>query len=62
VIFKEDLSLYLKVLPILVAARSKAWVFGRSLAGITGSNTTESMVVCVMLRAVCLQAEVSVSG
>ena len=25
-------------MPILVAARSKAWVFGRSLGGIVGSN------------------------
>ena len=61
-VFKEDLSLYLEVLPIPFAARSKAWVFGRSLAGITGSNPAEGMVVCLMLRAVFLQVEVSVSG
>ena len=28
-------------------ARSKAWVYGRSLAGIVGSNPTDDMVVCV---------------
>jgi hypothetical protein len=34
--------------PIAVAARSKAWVFGRSLAGIVGSNLTGGMDVCVV--------------
>jgi hypothetical protein len=29
--------------PIPVAARSKAWVCGRSLAGIAGLNPTEDM-------------------
>jgi hypothetical protein len=29
-----------------VAARSKRWVCGRSLAGIAGSNPTGSMDVC----------------
>ena len=32
-----------------MAARSKAWVFGRSLAGIVGSNPTGGMDVCVVL-------------
>jgi hypothetical protein len=31
-----------------VAARSKAWVCGRSLTGIAGSNPTEGMDVCVV--------------
>jgi hypothetical protein len=31
-----------------VAARSKAWVYGRSLAGIAGSNPTGGMNVCVV--------------
>jgi hypothetical protein len=31
---------------ISAAARSKAWVCGRSLAGIAGSNPTEGMDVC----------------
>ena len=32
--------------PIAVAARSKAWVCGRSLGGIVGSNPSGSMDVC----------------
>jgi hypothetical protein len=32
--------------PIPVAARSKAWVCGRSLAGIAGSNPAGDMTVC----------------
>jgi hypothetical protein len=31
-----------------VAARSKAWVFGRSIAGIAGSNSAGGMDVCVL--------------
>jgi hypothetical protein len=31
-----------------MAARSKAWVCGRSLAGIVGSNTAECMECCVL--------------
>ena len=34
--------------PILVAVRSKAWVFGRSITGIVGSNPTGGMDVCVV--------------
>ena len=34
--------------PILVAARSKAWVCGRSLAGIAGSSPAGGMHVCVL--------------
>jgi len=30
-----------------VAARLKAWVYGRSLAGIVGSNPAKGMDVCV---------------
>ena len=33
-----ELSQIVRLMPIPVAARSKAWVFGRSLAGIVGSN------------------------
>jgi hypothetical protein len=36
-----------------VAARSKAWVCGRSLAGISGSNFAGCMSVYLSLRAVC---------
>ena len=34
--------------PISVAARSKAWVYGRSLAGIAGSNSAGCMDVCLL--------------
>jgi hypothetical protein len=34
------LALCMSIEPIAVAARSKAWVFGRSLVGIVGSNPT----------------------
>jgi len=37
----------LKEVPIPVAARSKAWVYIRSLAEIVGSNPAGSMDVCV---------------
>ena len=33
--------------PIPATARFKAWVCGRSLAGVTGSNTTRDMDVCL---------------
>jgi hypothetical protein len=36
------------MVPIAVAVRSKAWVCGRSLAGIVGSNPTEGMDVCLL--------------
>jgi hypothetical protein len=35
--------------PIPVAARSKVWVFGRSLAGIAGSNPSAGMDVRLLL-------------
>jgi hypothetical protein len=38
---------YMYILPIPVAARSKAWVFGRSLAGVVSSNPVGSMDVSV---------------
>jgi hypothetical protein len=34
--------------PIPVAARSKAWVYSRSLTGIVGSNPAEGMDVCLL--------------
>ena len=34
--------------PVPVAARSKAWVFGRSFAEIVGSNPTGGMDVCLL--------------
>jgi len=48
-------------MPITVAARSKAWVYGRSLAGIVGSNPAGSMDVSVV-RVLCCQIEVSATG
>jgi hypothetical protein len=35
--------------PIAVAARYKAWVCGRSLAGIAGSNSVGGHDVCLLL-------------
>jgi hypothetical protein len=46
--------LYQNVRPIFApqsnirTARSKAWVCGRSLAGIAGSNPVGGMVVCLL--------------
>jgi hypothetical protein len=34
--------------PIPVAAKSKAWVYGRSLAGIVSSNPTGSIDICLL--------------
>jgi hypothetical protein len=42
-------TLQYKGRPIPVAARSKAWVCGRSLAGIAGSNLAGSMDVFLLL-------------
>jgi len=36
--------------PVAVAARSKVWVCGRSLAGIVGSNPTGGVDVCCDCR------------
>jgi len=40
-------------LPMPVAARSKAWISGRSLAGIAGSYPAGGMDVC-LLRVLCV--------
>jgi hypothetical protein len=37
-----------KQVPILMAIRSKAWVYGRSLAGIVGSNPARGMNDCLL--------------
>jgi hypothetical protein len=42
IIFSSNMFL----MPISVAARSKAWICGRSLAGIVGSNPPRGMDVC----------------
>ena len=44
-----------------MAARSNAWVCGRTLPGIAGSNPFGGMGVCLM-RVVCCQVEVSATG
>jgi hypothetical protein len=47
--------LWMQILPITVAARSKAWtVFACSNTGIVGSNPTRGMDVCVRLFCVCV--------
>ena len=51
--------MYITREPVPVAARSKAWVCGRSLAEIVGSNPTEGMDV---VSVVCCQVEVSARG
>jgi hypothetical protein len=45
-----------------VAARSKAWVCSRSLAGITGSNPGWEHGCRSLVSVVCCQVEVSASG
>jgi hypothetical protein len=49
--------LSVSILLIPVAARSKAWVFGRSAAEIVGSNTTGGMDVCVCRKTMRKQAK-----
>jgi hypothetical protein len=44
-----------------VVARSKAWVCGRSLTGIVGSNPAGAMDACLLLSAVFCQVEGSAS-
>ena len=44
-----------------MAARSKAWVYGGSLAGIAGLNPVGSMDVS-LVNVVCCQVEVSATG
>jgi len=39
--------------PVPVAARSKAWVCDRPLAGITGPNPAEGMDVCLVSDVYC---------
>jgi hypothetical protein len=46
---------------VLVAARSKAWVCSRELAGILGSIPTAGMDVC-LVQCLCCQVEVSATG
>jgi hypothetical protein len=50
-----------KLLPVPVVPRSMAWVCGRSLAGIVGSNPTGGMDVS-LVQCLCCQVEVSATG
>jgi hypothetical protein len=45
-----------------VAARSKAWVFGRSLTRIVGSNPTVGHGCLSVVSVVCCQVEVSATS
>ena len=46
-----------------MAARSKAWVCGRSLAGIVGSNPNGGMSACLsVVIVVCCEVEMSELG
>ena len=45
-----------------VAERSKARVYGRSLAGIAGSNPAGRMDVLSVVSAVCCQVQVFATG
>ena len=45
-----------------MAARSKSWFCGSSLAGITVSNPTVDMDVCLLLSVVCCRVEVCAIG
>jgi hypothetical protein len=48
--------------PIPVAVRSKAWVCGRSLAGIVGSNPAKGHGCLSLVSVVCCQVEVCATG
>jgi hypothetical protein len=52
---------FLNPAPIPVTARSRAWVCGRSLAGIVGSNPAGGTDVCLLSVVYC-QVEVSATG
>ena len=52
---------YISLWPVPVAARSKAWVCGRSLAETVGLNTAGGMDVCCEC-CLCCQVEVCATG
>jgi hypothetical protein len=53
-----EVKIEMLYLSLCLAERSKAWVCGRWLAGITSSNPAGGTGVCV----VCEQVEVSATG
>jgi hypothetical protein len=59
---KIFLSILNRLTWIPVAARSKAWVCDRSLAGIAGSSPLERRVCLSVVSVVCCQVEVSATG
>ena len=50
------------ILPVPVAARSKAWVCGRSPAEIVGSNPKGGHGCLSVVSVVCCQVEVSATS
>jgi hypothetical protein len=48
--------------PIPVGARYKAWVCGRSFAGIGGANPAGGHECLSVISVVCCQVEVSATG
>jgi len=60
------LHLYITILiatrPTPLAAQSKAWVYGRSLAGIAGSNPAGGYKCLSVVSIVCYRVEISASG
>ena len=56
----KDLKSY--AMPVPVAARSMAWVCGRSLAGIVSSNSAEGHGCLSVVSDVCCQVEVCATG
>jgi hypothetical protein len=55
----KNICLLPAILSVPVAARSKAWVWGRSLAEIVGSNPTGAGAWTYVVNVVCCQVEVS---
>jgi hypothetical protein len=53
---------HMSIPPVPVAARSKAWVCGRSLAGIAVSNAAGGHRCPSCVGVVCCQVEVSATG
>ena len=53
---------YITKQPVPVAARSKAWVCGRSPAEIVGSNPTGGHGCLSVVSVVCWQVEVSATS
>jgi hypothetical protein len=61
-IYKVILFMYVCVWPIPVAARFKAWVYGRTLAGIVGFNSRRGHGCLSLVSVVYCQIEVFATG